>query len=847
MRPSASAPLFFLSAVSVFAWSGTGVAQTDEGAATFARDVIPLVDRLGCNAAKCHGATGGKGGLQLSLFAAEPEKDYEALVKSAAGRRVNRVEPAKSLFLLKATAGIEHEGGKRVDAGSPEYNALLSWVARGVPYEDEDAPELVAIEVAPEKQLLEKGGSHALTVKASYADGTEKDVTQAAVFSSAREEVAAVDAGGKVTAKDFGQATIVVSYLRRFDTVCIVVPQPLPSGFPEVAPNNKIDELVFAKLTELGIPPSEVCTDEVFLRRIYLDVIGTLPTPEEARAFLADDDPQKRSKLIDRLLASREFADFWSLKWGDLFRIKSEYPSNLWPNAVQAYHHWVRSSIAENKPYDQFARELLLSSGSNFREPPVNYYRAFLKKEPQNIGEVTALIFMGARIGCARCHGHPSENWDLDDNLGLAAFFTQVRYKSTTEWKEEIVYVDPDATLRHPATNEPVAPKLPGGEAPELERGEDARVKFADWLTAPDNPWFAKNLANRTWFWLLGRGIVNEADDLRPTNPPSNPELLAYLEQELVSNKYDLKHIYRLILNSKTYQLSSKANEHNANDATHFSHYYVKRLGAETLLDAIGQVTERWDTYSSRIPEPFVRLPVGFRATHLADGSIDLPFLQMFGRPPRDTAYESDRDLELSMRQTLHLLNSSDVQNKINGSPRLQQLLKDKNSDEEIAEELFYVALSRPPTEEEKAGVLAYFSGEGKSVPEEVVAAKKAAEEALAKVKGELAAANTAYDAAEKAATEAETAAANVEAEGEGEAEAKAAAESAAAEKRKAADEAKAKRDKLAAEEKAAAAKLAEASQKVAAAEAAQKPPRNQAVQDLLWALLNTKEFLFNH
>jgi len=835
--------VIFLLGATIFPSLGAMAAATDGGGPTFTRDVIPLIDRLGCNAAKCHGATGGKGGMQLSLFAAEPQKDYDALVKSAAGRRVNRVEPAKSLFLLKATASIEHQGGKRFEAGSPEHNALLSWVARGVPYQDEKAPELVAIEIAPEKQTLEKGGEQALSVKASYSDGTEKDVTREAVFNSAREEVAAVDAGGTVTANGFGQTPIVVSYLRKFDTACIVVPQTLPSGFPETAPNNRIDELVFAKLKELGIPPSEVCTDEVFLRRLYLDVIGTLPTPEQARAFLADADPQKRSKLIDRLLASDEFAHFWALKWGDLFRIKSEYPSNLWPNAVQAYHHWVRSSIAENKPYDQFARELLISSGSNFREAPVNYYRAFLKKEPQNIGEVTALIFMGARVGCARCHGHPSEGWGLGDNLGLAAFFAQVRYKSTTEWKEEIVYVDPDGTLRHPATNEPVPPKLPGGEAPELEPGEDARVKFADWLTAPDNPWFARNIVNRTWCWLLGRGIVHEADDLRPTNPPSNPALLTYLEQELVSNNYDLKHVYRLILNSKTYQLSSKANGHNAADAVHFSHYYVKRLGAETLLDAIGQVTQRWDTYSSRIPEPFVRLPDGFRATHLADGSIDLPFLQMFGRPPRDTAYESERDLELSMRQTLHLLNSSDVQNKINGSPRLQQLLKDKKSDEEVIEELYLLALSRPPTEEEKAGITAYLSGEGKTVPDGLIAAKKAAEEALAKLKAELAAATTAHETAEKAAKEAETSAADVEAEGEGEA----AAETAAAEKRASADAAKTTLDKLAADEKAAAAKLAETNQKVAAAGAAEKPPRNQAIQDLLWALLNTKEFLFNH
>ncbi len=649
-----------------------GEEQPGLGSAYFVSDVMPLVSRLGCNATACHGSQVGKGGLKLSMFGAEPEFDHGALTKSAGGRRINKVEPPQSLFLLKATASIPHEGGQKVQVGSPTYKMLVAWVARGAPWGDENAPVLASIKVAPEERILKKGESQQLKVAALFSDGAEKDVTRDALYESPAEGIAAVDQSGRVKAEDFGEAVIVVSYMRQFATVRVVVPQPLPDPFPEVEAYNKIDELVLAKLKKLGIPPSELCSDHEFLRRVYLDVIGTLPTPDEARAFLSDSDPQKRAKLIDRLLDSEEFADFWALKWGDLMRIKAEYPSNLWPNAVQAYHRWIRHSIAKNKPYDQFARELVTASGSNFRVPPANYYRAFLKREPQNLAEVTALVFMGARVGCARCHAHPTESWTLDDNVGLAAFFAQVRYKATREWKEEIVYVNPRQTMRHPRTSEVVPPKFPGGEVVELEGEEDSRVRFAQWLTTPENPWFTRNIVNRIWFWLFGRGIVHEPDDLRSTNSPENPELLKYLEQELASHNYELKHVYRLILNSRTYQLSSKSNRWNAGDVAHFSHYPVKRLGAETLLDAIGQVTERWDTYRSTIPEPFVVMPSGFRATHLADGSIDLPFLQLFGRPPRDTAYESDRDLELSMRQTLHLLNSSDVQNKINASPRLR-------------------------------------------------------------------------------------------------------------------------------------------------------------------------------
>jgi hypothetical protein len=527
--------------------------------------------------------------------------------------------------------------------------------------------------------------------------------------------VASAEAGGNCVARDFGETTVIVSYMRRSGIARVVVAQPLPMPFPETPANNEIDKLVLAKLKELGLPPSDLCSDQEFVRRVYLDVIGILPTPDETRAFLTDADPKKRSALIDRLLERPEFADFWALKWGDLLRIKSEYPINLWPNAVQAYYHWVRDSIAKNKPYDRFASELLVATGSNFRNPAANYYRAVPKRDPQSLAEATALVFMGTRIGCARCHGHPTENWTVDDDLGMAAFFAQVQFKGTQEWKEEIVFVKADQVLRHPVTKQVVAPKFLDGPAPALAATEDPRAKFAEWLTSPQNPWFAKNIVNRVWYWLLGRGIIHQSDDLRPTNPATNPELLAFLEKELVDSKFDLKHIYRLILNSRTYQLSSKANPWNAKDAVHFSHYRVKRLSAEQLLDAIDQVTETPEGFGSKIPEPYTQLPDGFRATQLFDGSIGVPFLDLFGRPPHDTPFEGERSEEVSMRQALHLINSTHIEGKISKSPRIQRLLKDAKNDAEIVEEIYLAALSRLPREEEKQRVLEYLSKDKKN------------------------------------------------------------------------------------------------------------------------------------
>jgi hypothetical protein len=420
------------------------------------------------------------------------------------------------------------------------------------------------------------------------------------------------------------------------------------------------------------------------------------------KAFLDDRDPKKRARLIDRLLQRDEFADFWTLKWGDLLRIKSEYPVRLWPKAVQTYDRWLREAIAENRPYDRFVRELLTSSGSNFRDGPANYYRAVPTKDPQTIGETTALVFLGARIGCARCHGHPQESWSLDDDLGLAAFFAGVAYKPTSEWKEEVVYLRPNAVLRNPRTREVVKPKLPGGDVVTIEPGTDPRAVFTAWLTAPDNPWFARNIVNRVWYWLLGRGIVHEPDDLRPSNPPENPALLDYLAAELVGHKFDLKHVYRLILNSRVYQLSSTPLAGNADDVAHFSHYPLKRLGAEPLLDAISRVTETSETFMSRIPEPYARLPQGSGATQLADGSIDSPFLELFGRPPRDTAFEGDRCSETSLRQAMYFVNSEHLDGKIAASPRIKRLLDTKASDADVVSEIYLSALSRPPGPDER-------------------------------------------------------------------------------------------------------------------------------------------------
>ena len=450
---------------------------------------------------------------------------------------------------------------------------------------------------------------------------------------------------------------------------------------------RRIDDRVFTRLKKLGIPPAPACSDAVFVRRVHLDVMGTLPTAAEAREFLRDTNAFKRALLIDRLLEHDAFADYWAMKWGDLLRVKAEFPINLWPNAAQAYHHWIRTCLKENVPYDRFARELLTASGSNARVPPVNFYRAGQGREPAALAQAVALTFLGER----------TSHWPSNRLAGLAAFFAQVGYKTTAEWKEEIVFFDPRL-----ATNALTkAAAFPDGTRVVLPPDRDPRMVFADWLISPGNPWFARNIANRVWSWLLGRGIIHEPDDIRPDNPPSNPELLACLEQELAASGYDLKHLFRIILNSRAYQLASRPADDPPAATAHFASYPLRRLEAEVLIDALNDITNTREKYSSPIPEPFTFIPEEMRATALPDGSITSPFLEMFGRSPRDTGLETERNNRCTAAQRLHLLNSSHIQRKIEQSPLVRDNSQSRRPLPEMAANVYLGILSRFPTAEE--------------------------------------------------------------------------------------------------------------------------------------------------
>jgi hypothetical protein len=468
----------------------------------------------------------------------------------------------------------------------------------------------------------------------------------------------------------------------------------------DLTPRNAIDELVFAKLEQCNIKPATICSDGVFVRRAYLDIIGTLPSGYEAKEFILDRSPNKRRALIDRLLERDEFADYWAMKWSDLLRIKAEFPINLWPNAAQTYHRWIRTSLKENLPYDQFVRQMLTASGSNFRVPPVNFYRAMQNRDPRGIAQTVALTFMGTR----------ADKWPKNQLAGMAAFFAQVGYKYTAEWKEEIVFFDPWKT-NAVATNgvTQAAAVFPDGTPARLSPDRDPREVFADWLIDPKNPWFTRNIANRVWAWLLGRGIIQEPDDIRPDNPPSNPELLALLERDLVASHYDLKRLYRLILTSRTYQLSSVPKGDNTKADTNFSHYPLRRLDAEVLIDALDKITAGTESYSSAIPEPFTFIPENQRSIALEDGSITSSFLEMFGRSSRDTGLESERNNRPSAEQRLHLLNSSVTQRKIEQSPMIKNLTVAGKEPRDIAIGMYLGILSRFPTDDELRIVEGYF------------------------------------------------------------------------------------------------------------------------------------------
>jgi hypothetical protein len=487
-------------------------------------------------------------------------------------------------------------------------------------------------------------------------------------------------------------------------TSAVATPSRLPirpfEGDPAAVATNKIDELVLGDLDRLHITPAPLCSDAVFLRRAYLDVIGTLPTWYETRDFLVSRDTKKRQHLIDYLLERDEYADYWAMKWSDVLRVKAEFPINLWPNAAQAYYRWIRTSIKDNKPYDQFARELLTASGSNFREPPVNFYRAMQNHQPDGIAQTVSLTFMGAR----------ADKWPTNQLAGMSAFFATVGYKPTSEWKEEIIFFDQSKS------NAPTSATFPDGTTVQLSSDKDPRVVFADWMIDPKNPWFTRNIANRVWSWLLGRGIIDEPDDIRPDNLPTNPELAAHLENELVASHYDLKGLMRQILNSRTYQSSSLPGDTSADAIAHFACYPVRRLEAEVLIDAIDQITGSNERYTSAIPEPFTYIPENKRSIALPDGSISSAFLELFGRPPRDTGLESERNNRVTANQKLHLLNSSHVLNKIEQSRIVSYSANQKVSSQQLANGIFMTVLSRYPTLDEQNTTAKYFKDKSERV-----------------------------------------------------------------------------------------------------------------------------------
>lgn len=657
----------------------------------FRNDVVPIFSKLGCNSGGCHGKASGQNGFKLSVFGFDPQADYDALVKEARGRRVFPAAPESSLLLAKPAGLIPHGGGRRLEAGSPDYVLLHEWIKQGMPQGSGEAPHVVNLLVRPPERVVNFESDQQILATAVFSDGSRRDVTAAAGYAANSGHVAEVDRGGRIhTGRVPGEEVITVRYMGHVAAVRIRVPRPqAPHPYPTLPVNNKIDELVWAKLKVMGLVPSNLCDDSTFMRRVYLDVLGTLPTPDEVRAFLADKDSAKRKRLIAHVLARPEYADYWALKWSDILLVNRD---KIGDRGAFELHHWLHRQFACNRPYDQWVRELVTAAGASANNGPVNFYRA--ARTAEDVTKAVSQAFLGLRLECAQCHHHPFENWGQDDFYGLAGFFQGLQRKQKPG-EGEMIFHAGFRPMVIPLTKLPVPTRPPGGPELVSEGDSDPRPKLADWMTRPDNPWFARLVVNRLWKHYLGRGLVEPEDDLRSTNPATNEPLLDYLAGQLIAGGYDLKAITSLILNSRTYQLSSVPNATNRDDAQNYSHYRVKRLSAEVLLDALCAVTE--------VSESFPGRPRGTRAIELWDNRLPSYFLDIFGRSERTSPCECGRSSEPTMAQCLHLMNAPEVEGKI-ASPRgrVARLLREKASEEKLVEELCLAALGRPPGEKEK-------------------------------------------------------------------------------------------------------------------------------------------------
>jgi hypothetical protein len=664
---------------------------------SFKNELIAALNVGGCNAGACHGTPSGKNGFRLSLRGFDPPADYVQLTHDVFARRSDRQIADDSLILLKALGRVPHEGGQRYAPTGVPARAIRGWLTEGLRDDPPGSPELQSIEVLPGSRVqLDPARWQQLAVLGHFSDGSVRDVTRLTVFSSSDSAVADVSKNGLVEFNQAGEVAILCRYLMQLSTVRLTFLEPRKglvwTNPPEA---NYIDKHVFAKLKMLSLPPSDLCTDQELVRRAYLDLCAVLPTPAEVQKFLADPSPTKRARLIDELLERPEYADFWALKWSDVLRSSRKA---VQVKGIFVFQHWIHNHIVQNTPMDAVVRELLTASGSTFANPPANYFR--IARDPQNLAETTVQLFCGIRMQCCKCHNHPFERWTQDDYYSTAAFFARVHQKPDPEEPalapnlpgSEVIYSDRAGEVTQPRSGKLMAPKFMGGPVATVPANKDRRVVLAEWLTGPTNPFFARSTVNRIWFHLMGKGIVDPVDDFRDSNPSANDELLDALAKDFVANKFDVKHLIRTIMNSRTYQLSAQANDFNKDDAKYFSHAVTKMLTAEQLLDAICTVTD--------LPEKFAGLPLGTRATQLPDGEINHPFLKTFGQPARELACECERESDSNLAQALQLINGPTVNEKLrNPGNRIGRLLGKKATDQELLNELYLATLSRLPTE----------------------------------------------------------------------------------------------------------------------------------------------------
>jgi hypothetical protein len=659
----------------------------------FTREIVPILTRSGCNQGACHGAQHGRGGFKLSLLGFDPGFDHAQIVQSAEGRRVVLSDPERSILLMKPALVMEHGGGERIKVNGREYTYFKRWLEDGAPEPSAKDPEVTAIEVWPPRRIMVPGETQQLLVKAVWKDGTREDVTATAQFDSLNDGVAAVTPAGLVTANARGETHIMIRFCGQATVAQVTLPYAKLAKYPEIAKNNFIDDKLIAKWKDLGLTPSPLCDDEQFFRRIHLDAIGTLPTPAEIKTFMVDKAADKRAKAIDKVLQRPEFVDFWALKWGDLLRINRDA---LNERGMWSFHNWVRAQLRDNRPIDEMVRDIVTAEGSTYTEGPANFFMT--SNNAADWAETTSQLFLGVRIGCAKCHHHPFEKWSQDDYYSMAAFFVRLGTKNSQEFgifgREKVVYLKSTGEQTHPRKGGVVKSRPLDGL--EMNDPIDRRVKLAEWMTAADNPFFAKNIVNRFWGYTMGRGLVEPLDDVRATNPASNPHLLDALAADFVKHKYDLKHVLRTIMNSRAYQLSSTKIPGNEADAAnvHYTRFTVRRLTAEQMADALDFATGTREKYPG--------MPLGTRAIQLPDSGVKSYLLDVFGRPPRQITCECERTTQPNIAQALHLLNGDALNKKIaNAGGRIETLLKAKKTNEQIVEELFLVTLSRMPNQDE--------------------------------------------------------------------------------------------------------------------------------------------------